>query len=76
MKHLLILTALLFTLPNVLHAADAPAKKLNVLFIAVDDLRPQMGCYPDYFFGKEPAVKTDTTPATEQSKKKKKKKNQ
>src|SRR5207249_388541 len=26
-------------------AAAEPARKLNVLFIAVDDLRPEMGCY-------------------------------
>jgi N-sulfoglucosamine sulfohydrolase len=32
--------------------------------------------YPDYFFGKEPAVKRETTSATEKPAKKKKKKNQ
>ncbi len=26
-------------------AADAPAQRPNVLFIAVDDLRPELGCY-------------------------------
>jgi arylsulfatase A-like enzyme len=30
-----------------LQAADAAAPKLNVLLIAVDDLRPQLGCYGD-----------------------------
>jgi arylsulfatase A-like enzyme len=40
MKH--IFTALLLCLP-VLHAATKP----NILFIAVDDLRPQLGCYGD-----------------------------
>ena len=26
-------------------AQEAPARKMNVLLIAVDDLRPQLGCY-------------------------------
>jgi len=33
------------TLPRELLAAPAKAKRPNVLFIAVDDLRPQLGCY-------------------------------
>ena len=37
------LLALGFLLSTALHAADA--KKPNVLFIAVDDLRPELGCY-------------------------------
>lgn len=40
MKHLLILAATCLSL-TALAAADRP----NVLFIAVDDLRPELGCY-------------------------------
>jgi len=39
-----LLVLLLLTSLSSLHAADKP-KKLNVLFIAADDLRPQFNCY-------------------------------
>ena len=43
---LTFLTALLIAPLAALHAADSsPSKKPNVLFIAVDDLKPLLGCY-------------------------------
>lgn len=38
-----LVAALLFLIAPI--ASGAPEKRLNVLFIAVDDLRPQLGCY-------------------------------
>ena len=45
LKQVCVLSALLLAPQANLHSADAPAKLPNVLFIAVDDLRPEMGCY-------------------------------
>jgi len=38
---------LLLALPAGLRAADANPKRPNILFIASDDMRPQLGCYGD-----------------------------
>jgi len=40
-----LLIALLLTPLAALRAADLPMKKPNILFIAEDDLRPELGCY-------------------------------
>lgn len=53
MKRSLSLFALLLVTPVTLHAADAPGKQPNVLFIAVDDLNDWIGC-----LGGHPQTKT------------------
>lgn len=45
MKHLLILTTLLLGCTSTQAAPDKTNNKYNVIFIAVDDLRPELGCY-------------------------------
>ena len=53
MKHAVILAVFLLGPSAALHAADAPAKPPNVLFIAVDDLNDWIGC-----LGGHPQTKT------------------
>lgn len=49
-KHLLpaaaALLAAMILIPGAIQAEE-PAKKMNVLFFAMDDLRPELGCYGD-----------------------------
>jgi iduronate 2-sulfatase len=40
-----VIVALLFFVVVPVYAADAAKPGFNVLFIAVDDLRPELGCY-------------------------------
>ncbi|MEW6302446.1 MAG: sulfatase [Verrucomicrobiota bacterium] len=43
--HSLLMVVLAFAVGGSVGAAQAPAKKFNVLFFAVDDLRPEFGAY-------------------------------
>lgn len=45
MDHLRLLLPLVLLVSVVSHAAEAPPRRPNVLFIAVDDLRPELGAY-------------------------------
>src|SRR3954470_17913759 len=53
MKRLILLISLVLALPAAASAADAPARKPNVLFIAVDDLNHWVG-----YLGRNPQTKT------------------
>ena len=46
MKLICLSAALLWLFPlSMLHADEPRAQRPNVLFIAVDELRPELGCY-------------------------------
>lgn len=45
MKIFSVLTVLLLVPLTLLHIQAGEPARLNVLFIAVDDLRPELGCY-------------------------------
>ncbi len=45
MKFRFIQNAILLLMVALCHSAYSQKKKYNVLFIAIDDLRPQLGCY-------------------------------
>ncbi len=47
-RHLWVCLGLCFGWTALVAAAESP-KRFNVLMIAVDDLRPQLGCYGDRF---------------------------
>jgi iduronate 2-sulfatase len=44
------------SLPGISHAAPAPARKPNVLFLMADDMRVELGCYASMFHAKTPNI--------------------